>query len=51
MLCTSSMGWPQRGQTTPCGCASGMRLTECLQRRVKDLDFTYLQITIRDGKS
>ena len=27
-----------------------MRLTECLQRRVKDLDFAYLQITIRGGK-
>lgn len=29
---------------------TGMRLMECLQLRVKDLDFTYLQITIRDGK-
>lgn len=29
---------------------TGMRLMECLQLRVKDLDFAYLQITIRDGK-
>jgi integron integrase len=30
------------------GC--GLRLTECLSLRVKDLDFDYRQITIRDGK-
>lgn len=29
---------------------SGLRLTECLNLRVKDLDFEYLQITVRDGK-
>ncbi len=29
---------------------TGMRLTECLQLRVKDIDFTYHQITVRDGK-
>jgi len=29
---------------------SGLRLMECLRIRVKDLDFTYGQITIRDGK-
>jgi integrase len=28
----------------------GLRLTECLSLRVKDLDFEYRQITIRDGK-
>ena len=28
---------------------SGMRLMECLQLRVKDLDFAHLQITIRDS--
>ncbi len=27
-----------------------MRLTECLRLRVKDVDFTYDQITVRDGK-
>jgi integron integrase len=30
------------------GC--GLRLTECLSLRVKDLDFEYRQITIRDAK-
>jgi integron integrase len=30
------------------GC--GLRLMECLRLRVKDVDFTYAQITIRDGK-
>jgi integrase len=30
------------------GC--GLRLTECLSLRVKDPDFEYRQITIRDGK-
>jgi integron integrase len=29
---------------------SGLRLLECLRLRVKDLDFTYRQITVRDGK-
>lgn len=29
---------------------SGLRLMECLRLRVKDLDFGYNQITVRDGK-
>ena len=29
---------------------AGLRLLECLRLRVKDLDFAYLQITVRDGK-
>ncbi|MFZ5863106.1 MAG: integron integrase [Nitrospirota bacterium] len=29
---------------------SGLRLMECCQLRVKDLDFDYRQITVRDGK-
>lgn len=29
---------------------SGMRLTECLRLRIQDIDFEYLQLTIRDGK-
>ena len=29
---------------------SGLRLSECLQLRVKDLDFNYSQITVRDAK-
>jgi integron integrase len=29
---------------------TGMRLTECLRLRVKDIDFAYDQITVRDGK-
>ena len=29
---------------------TGMRLTECLRLRVKDVDFDYGQIVIRDGK-
>jgi integron integrase len=29
---------------------SGLRLTECLRLRVKDVDFGYLQIIVRDGK-
>lgn len=29
---------------------SGLRLTECLTLRVKDIDFEYRQITVRDGK-
>ncbi len=29
---------------------AGLRLTECLQLRVKDIDFEYNQITVRDSK-
>ena len=29
---------------------AGLRLMECLRLRVKDLDFQYQQITVRDGK-
>jgi len=29
---------------------SGLRLMECLRLRIKDLDFSYRQITVRDGK-
>src|ERR1041385_6529433 len=29
---------------------SGLRLMECLRLRVKDIDFTYGQIAVRDGK-
>ncbi len=29
---------------------SGLRLMECVRLRVKDIDFGYLRITIRDGK-
>jgi site-specific recombinase XerD len=29
---------------------AGLRLMECLRLRVKDIDFNYQQITIRDGK-
>ena len=29
---------------------SGLRLLECLRLRVKDIDFGYEQITVRDGK-
>jgi integron integrase len=29
---------------------SGLRLMECLRLRVKDVDFSYHQITVRDGK-
>ena len=29
---------------------SGLRLLECLRLRVKDVDFGYLKITVRDGK-
>jgi integron integrase len=29
---------------------SGLRLMECLRLRVKDVDFTYQQITVRDAK-
>ena|SRR5690349_3653220 len=29
---------------------SGLRLMECVRLRVKDVDFGYRQITVRDGK-
>jgi site-specific recombinase XerD len=29
---------------------SGLRLSECLRLRIKDVDFRYRQITVRDGK-
>ena len=29
---------------------AGLRLRECLKLRVKDVDFGYRQITVRDGK-
>ncbi len=29
---------------------SGLRLMECIRLRVKDVDFGYMQITVRDGK-
>jgi integron integrase len=29
---------------------SGLRLMECLRLRIKDIDFAYHQITVRDGK-
>jgi len=29
---------------------SGLRLHECLSLRIKDIDFGYRQITVRDGK-
>ena len=29
---------------------AGLRLSECLELRVKDIDFSYKQITVRDGK-
>ncbi|MDX9787285.1 MAG: integron integrase [Desulfobacterales bacterium] len=29
---------------------AGLRLMECLRLRVKDIDFSYRQITVRDGK-
>ena len=29
---------------------SGLRLSECLQLRVQDIDFQYLQLTVRNGK-
>jgi len=29
---------------------SGLRLNECLRLRIKDIDFDYMQIIIRDGK-
>jgi site-specific recombinase XerD len=30
---------------------AGLRLTECLKLRVKDIDFAYRQIMVRDGKA
>ncbi len=29
---------------------SGLRLLECLRLRIQDVDFEYLQLTVRDGK-
>jgi integron integrase len=29
---------------------AGLRLLECLRLRVKDIDFSYRQVTVRDGK-
>jgi site-specific recombinase XerD len=29
---------------------SGLRLMECVRLRVKDIDFGYNEITVRDGK-
>jgi integrase len=29
---------------------SGLRLMECLRLRIKDIDFGYVQLTIRNGK-
>ena len=29
---------------------TGMRLMECIRLRVKDIEFSYLHITVRDGK-
>src|SRR5437867_9455519 len=29
---------------------SGLRLMECVRLRVKDVDFAYARITVRDGK-
>ncbi len=29
---------------------SGLRLMECMRLRVKDIDFSYRQVTVRDGK-
>ena len=29
---------------------SGLRLIECLRLRIKDIDFDYRQIVVRDGK-
>ena len=36
------MGWLLYG--------SGLRLMECVRLRVKDIDFSYRQLTVRDGK-
>ena len=38
----SLMGWLLYG--------SGLRLMECVRLRVKDIDFAYRQLTVRDGK-
>ena len=38
----SLMGWLLYG--------SGLRLMECVRLRVKDVDFAYRQLTVRDGK-
>jgi integrase len=32
------------------GLLYGLRLMECVRLRVKDLDFGYLTITVREGK-
>ncbi|MDZ7367691.1 MAG: tyrosine-type recombinase/integrase [candidate division KSB1 bacterium] len=29
---------------------AGLRVIECLRLRVKDIDFAYKKITVRDGK-
>ena len=29
---------------------AGLRLMECVRLRVKDIDFAYAKITVRDGK-
>jgi len=29
---------------------SGLRIMECIRLRVKDIDFDYRQILVRDGK-
>jgi integrase len=29
---------------------AGLRVMECMRLRVKDIDFSYCQITVRDGK-
>ena len=29
---------------------AGLRLMECVRLRIKDIDFGYAQITVRDGK-
>jgi len=31
-------------------CGAGLRLMECIRLRVKDIDFAYNQIVVRDGK-
>jgi len=32
-------------------CGSGLRLMECVRLRVKDVDFGYARVTVRDGKA
>ena len=44
----SVTGASTRGASTTGG--AGLRLMECVRLRVKDLDFTYAQITVHDGK-